>query len=184
MLCRGFRLVPDANEMAGKDVNAFVFPAGDGEVRRTIAIHRLTGAEAPRRWSVDVNRKNVNEGDLAFLWQTGDHSEMWRPGLWAAGFIYRFDRVDRPHWRDPDLTTQYADLEMAWVPIMDREDLRADALGNGAMAKSVLAAKTQQMRSPVKLRDGECDWLLARIPRSTRQWIEEERSQLALALAY
>jgi hypothetical protein len=165
-------------------VNAFVFPAGDPEVRRTLAIHRLTRAEAPRRWSVDVNRARVSEGDLAFLWQTGDHSELWRPGLWAAGFIYRFDRVERPHWRDPELTTQYADLEMAWVPIIDRDDVRADALGGGAMAKSVLAAKTQQMRSPVKLRDVERDWLMARIPRSTRSWIEEERNQPALALGY
>jgi hypothetical protein len=172
------------NEMAGLGVNAFVFPAGDSDVRHTLAVHRLTFAEAPRRWSVDVNRKKVSEGDLAFLWQTGDHNELWRPGLWAAGFIYRLDGVDRPHWRDPELTTQYADLEMAWVPIIDREDVRADAAAGGDMKQSVLAAKTQQMRSPVKLRDVERDWLLARIPRSTQLWIEEERSQLALALAY
>jgi hypothetical protein len=165
-------------------VNAFVFPAGDPDVRRTLAIHRLTGAEAPRRWSVDVNRTRVSEGDLAFLWQTGDHTELWRPGLWAAGFIYRFDRVERPHWRDPELTTQYADLEMQWVPIIDRDDVRADALAGGAMKQSVLAAKTQQMRSPVKLRDVERDWLLAHIPRSTKQWIEEESAQPALALGY
>src|SRR5580704_10358494 len=125
-----------SNEMRGLGVNAFVFPAGDPEVRRTLAIHRLTRAEAPRRWSVDVNRKRVSEGDLAFVWQTGDHSEMWRPGLWAAGFIYRFDGVERPHWRDPGLSTQYADLEMQWVPIVDREDVRADALRGGAMQRS------------------------------------------------
>lgn len=165
-------------------VNAFVFPAGDPEVRRTLAIHRLTRAEAPRRWSVDVNRERVNAGDLAFLWQTGDHSELWRPGLWAAGFIYRFDRVDRPHWRDPGLSTQYADLEMAWVPIIDRDEVRSDAVRGGPMKQSVLAAKTQQMRSPVKLRDAERDWLLAHIPRSTQAWIEAEREQLSLPLAY
>jgi hypothetical protein len=170
--------------MRGLGVNAFVFPAGDPEVRRTLAIHRLTRAEAPRRWSVDVNRKRVSEGDLAFVWQTGDHSEMWRPGLWAAGFIYRFDGVERPHWRDPGLSTQYADLEMQWVPIVDREDVRADALRGGAMQRSVLAAKTQQMRSPVKLRDEERDWLWAHIPRSTQLWIEEERNQPSLALGY
>jgi hypothetical protein len=170
--------------MAGYGVNAFVFPAGDPGVRHTLAIHRLTHAEAPRRWSVDVNRSRVKEGDLAFLWQTGDHSEMWRPGLWAAGFIYRFDRIDRPHWRDPVLTTQYADLEMQWVPIIDRSEVRADAAAGGTMKQSVLAAKTQQMRSPVKLRDVERDWLLAHIPRSTKQWIEEESSQPSLALGY
>ena len=165
-------------------MNAFVFPAGDPEVRRTLAIHRLTRADAPRRWSVDVNRERVSEGDLAFLWQTGDHNELWRPGLWAAGFIYRFDRVDRPHWRDPDLSTQYADLEMAWVPIVDRDEVRANASGGGSMKQSVLAAKTQQMRSPVKLRDAERDWLLAHIPRATKLWIEQEREQLSLPLAY
>jgi hypothetical protein len=163
-------------------VNAFVFPAGEPEIRRTLAVHRLTRADPPRRGSVDVNRDKVNEGDLAFLWQTGDHSEMWRPGLWAAGFIYRFDRSDRPHWRDPALLTQYADLEMAWVPIVDREVVRADAADAGAMRRSVLASRTQQMRSPVRMRDEERDWLWSRIPRATQLWIEAERVQPRLAL--
>jgi hypothetical protein len=73
---------------------------------------------------------------------------------------------------------------MQWVPIVDREDVRADALRGGAMQRSVLAAKTQQMRSPVKLRDEERDWLWAHIPRSTQLWIEEERNQPSLALGY
>lgn len=163
-------------------MNAFVFPAGDPEVRHTLAVHRLTHAEAPRRWSVDVNRHRVGEGDLAFLWQTGDHGDLWRPGLWAAGFIYRFDRIDRPHWRDSGRTTQYADLEMAWVPIIDRDEVRSNAAHGGAMQRSVLAARTQQMRSPVKLREEERDWLWSRIPRSTQLWIEAERSQPPLAL--
>jgi hypothetical protein len=40
------------------------------------------------------------------------------------------------------------------------------------------------MRSPVKLRDEERDWLWAHIPRSTQLWIEEERNQPSLALGY
>lgn len=161
-------------------MNAFVFPAGDPDVRQTVAVHRLTNADAPRRWSVDVNRGEVREGDLAFLWQTGDHSEMWRPGIWAAGFIYRFDHRDRPHWRDPGLTTQYADLEMVWVPIIDRDELRADAASGGPMKDSVLAARYQKIRSPLKLRDAERDWLLARLPQPTRRWIEREVTQPSL----
>jgi hypothetical protein len=161
-------------------VNAFVFPAGDPDVRQTVAVHRLTDAEPPRRGSIDVNRDAVREGDLAFLWQTGDLSEMWRPGVWAAGFVYRLDRRERPHWRDPGLTTQYADLEMVWVPIIDRDDLRADAAAGGAMKDSVLASRNQRMRSPVRLRDVERDWLWARLPQPTRRWIEREVAQPSL----
>ena len=164
-------------------MNAFVFPSGDFDVRHTIAIHRLTNADPPRTWSVDVNRKKVAPGDLAFLWQTGDAHELWRPGLWAAGFIYRFDQVDRPHWRDPGETTQYVDLELQWIPILDRDDVRADAASGGAMSRSVLAAKHQQMRSPVLLRDTERNWLWSKIPRTTQKWIREERTRLGFPTA-
>ena len=72
-------------------MRAWVFPAGDEDERLTIARHRLLNASPPRAWSVDVNRKLVNVGDIAFLWQTGDASHLWRPGMWAAGIVYRYD---------------------------------------------------------------------------------------------
>ncbi len=152
-------------------MNAFVFPAGDVEVRHTIAVHRLTDACPPRRWSVEVNRDKVSAGDIAFLWQTGDGDDPWRPGVWAAGVVHRFDgRLER-HWRDPTEQTMYADLEMKWVGIIDRADIRADADAGGAMQDCVLAAKHQQMRSPLLLRDVERDWLLDAIGRNNRAWV-------------
>jgi hypothetical protein len=152
---------------------AFVFPAGDPDVRRTIAIHRLTDADPPRTWSVDVNRPRVNAGNIAFLWQTGGDADLWRPGIWAAGVVWRFDRENRPHWRDADRVTQYADLELQWIPIVDRSAIREDAAGNGPMKDSVLGVNRQQMRSPVLLRQVERDWLLQQVPARTRKWIEE-----------
>jgi hypothetical protein len=157
----------------GAAVNAFVFPAGDPDVRFNIAIHRLTYAEPPRRWSVDVNRTKVSAGDIAFLWQSGDDRDLWRPGVWAAGVVYRFDRVLEPHWRDPNEQTMYADLEMKWVPIVDRGTVRDNAEAGGSMRASVLAAQHQRMRSPVNLRDDEADWLLQEIPAWAKRWIRD-----------
>ncbi len=152
-------------------MNAFVFPAGDVAVRHTIAVHRLTDAYPPRRWSVEVNRDKVSAGDIAFLWQTGDSDDLWRPGLWAAGVVYRFDDQLEKHWRDPNQQTMYADLEMTWVGIIDRADIRADADAGGAMQDCVLAAKHGQIRSPLLLRDVERDWLLSAVGRNNQAWI-------------
>ena len=70
---------------------AWLFPAGDPPVRETVAIHRLTKAAPPSSWSVDVNRNRVKEGDHAFLWQTGDDDDLWRPCVWAVGLVERYD---------------------------------------------------------------------------------------------
>lgn len=151
----------------------WVFPAGDPDVRRAVAIHRLTDAPAPRSWSIDVNRSRVSVGDTALLWQSGA-DEPWRPGIWAAGVVYRYDHISRPHWRGPDFpATPYADLELVWVPIIDRAQIQRAP----EMRQSVLASKRQfQMRSPTLLRDGEADWVSAQLPRWATRWLEEARA--------
>ena len=157
-------------------MKAYVFPAGDPDERHRIAVHRLVDADPPRHWSVDVNRQKVAAGDVAFLWQTGQRDDPWRPGLWAAGVVYHFNKVLDQHWRDPSLETMYADLELEWVPIVDRELVRADAQANGAMRDCVLVL-AQRVRSPLLLRDTERDWLLAQIPSRTRSWISKMRQR-------
>ncbi len=158
-------------------MNAFVFSAGEHDVRHTLAVHRLTDAAPPRRWSVEVNRDTVHAGDLAFLWQTGDDNDLLRPGLLAAGVVYRFDGVLQPHWRDPADETMYVDLELTWVPIIDRAVVRSDKAAGGPMRRSVLASTQQQIRSATLLLNEERDWLLAKVGRNTRPWVMEQRKR-------
>ena len=78
------------------------------------------------------------------------------------------------------MTTQYADLELQWIPILDRAKVQDEARAAGVMKRSVLgSSRHQQMRSPTRLRDHEVEWLLKFVPRETRAWI----NQLQMALA-
>lgn len=148
-------------------MTAWLFPAGDPREREAVAIHRLTSASPPRRWSVEVNRNRVKPGDYAFLWQTGDDDDLWRPGVWAVGFVDRYDRTRlERHWR-PGVTkkTTYAQLELWWMQIVDRQLIRMEADN----AKSIWAGSIPgsrmhgQMRSPLALSDDQANWILDRL---------------------
>jgi hypothetical protein len=71
----------------------------------------------------------------------------------------------------------YADLELIWVPIVDRNLVRADVAAGGAMKDCVLASKHQRIRSPLLLRDVERNWLLSQIPTWGARWMDDARDR-------
>jgi hypothetical protein len=72
----------------------------------------------------------------------------------------------------------YADLEMTWVPIVDRGTVRDNAEAGGPMRASVLATQHQRMRSPVNLRDDEAGSLVQEIPAWAKRWIRDMQLQV------